>query len=58
MDNHPEKLVPGSEGWALLGAEGDLELLPEKEVFEKRSCRLRRALGSTASKSLRSSSIT
>ena len=33
-DTHPEKLVPGSEGWAPLGA-GDLELLPEEEVFEK-----------------------
>ncbi|HEV2033422.1 MAG TPA: hypothetical protein VGU71_04375 [Candidatus Dormibacteraeota bacterium] len=35
MDTHPEKLVPGSEGWPPLGAEGDLELLPEEEVFEK-----------------------
>ena len=35
MDTHPEKLVPGSEGWPPRGAEGDLELLPEEEVFEK-----------------------
>jgi hypothetical protein len=35
MDTHPEKLVPGSEGWPPLGAEGDLELLPEEEIFEK-----------------------
>ena len=35
IDTHPEKLVPGSEGWPPLGAKGDLELLPEKEVFEK-----------------------
>ena len=31
----PRKLVPGSEGWPPPGAEGDLELLPEEEVFEK-----------------------
>lgn len=28
-------LVPGSVGWPPLGAKGDLELLPEEEVFEK-----------------------
>jgi hypothetical protein len=52
-----DELAPGSEGWPPLGAKGDLELLPEEEVFESRSCRLRRTLGTTASKSLRSSSI-
>jgi hypothetical protein len=30
-----DELVPGSEGWPPLGAKGDLELLPEEEVFEK-----------------------
>src|SRR5487761_1187533 len=35
MDTHPEELVPGSECWPPPGAEGDLELLSEEEVFEK-----------------------
>jgi len=57
MDTHPEKLVPGSEGWPPPGPEGDLELLPEEEIFEKQVMPAAKSLGMTASKSLRSSSI-
>jgi len=45
MDTHPEKLVPCSEGWPPPGAEGDLELLPEEEVFEKQVMPAAKSLG-------------
>jgi hypothetical protein len=46
-----DELVLGSEGWPPLGAKGDLELLPEEEVFEEAGhAWLRRTLGTTPEK--------